>query len=122
MNEQHLKLPLSLSPLKGLIAASLSVCLATAAQANPSDFEQGWRQAKVVSLLEGADPAPAHVHMDCRQASGAKGSTRYVAVSHSFGGNPNLRRTLIVPVAGEATVKVGDALRVNVNDCQASAR
>lgn len=118
MSEQDL----SLNRLKGLIAACLSVCLATAAQASPSDFEQGWRQAKVVSLLDSADRAPAHVHMDCRQALGAKGSSRYVAVSHSFGGNPNLRRTLIVPVADEATVKLGDALRVNVNDCQPSAR
>lgn len=118
MSEQDL----SLNPLKGLIAACLSVCLATSAQASPSDFEQGWRQAKVVSLLESADHAPAHVHMDCRQALGAQASGRYVAVSHSFGGNPNLRRTLIVPVTDEATVKVGDALRVNVNDCQASAR
>lgn len=113
MNEQN---------LTGLMAAILAVCMASAAQARPSDFEQGWRPAKVVSLLDGAGPAPAHVHMDCRQALGAKASGRYVAVSHSFGGNPNLRRTLIVPVADEAPVKVGDALRVNVNDCQASVR
>jgi hypothetical protein len=118
MNEKDL----SLSPLKGLITVSLSVCLATAALASPSDFELGWRPAKVVSLLDGTAPEPAHVHMDCRQALGAKASGRYVAVSHSFGGNPHLRRTLIVPVADEAPVKVGDALRVNVNDCQASAR
>ena len=117
MNESHL-------------AACLSMCLAVSAhsatastpQGASSDFEQGWRQARVVSLLDGSADMPTHVHKDCRGNLANSGPGRYVAVSHSFGGSPKLRRTLIVPVPAQATVKVGDPVRVNVTDCQALAR
>lgn len=89
-------------------------------------FNLGWRQAKVVSLIDSSEPAAStHIHRDCRNQASAAASTpegpRHVLASYSFGGNPNLRRQIVVPVSAASTLKVGDMIHAHISDCQASA-
>jgi hypothetical protein len=97
---------------------------AQASEAASQAFSDGWRPAKVVSLLEGGAQAPGHIHKDCRRtkSSDSTASSRHVLASYSFGGNPNQRRHIVVPLADAHSVQAGDAIRVNVRECLPAAR
>jgi hypothetical protein len=97
---------------------------AQATEAASKAFTDGWRQAKVVSLLEGGAQAPGHIHQDCRSTKSSEPTTssRHVLASYSFGGNPNQRRHIVVPLADAHSVKTGDVIRVNVRECLPAAR
>jgi hypothetical protein len=111
------------------VALSLSLMAPThsgAHEGSTQTFNEGWRQAKVVSLIDSTEPAAStHIHRDCRnQANDAASSSagvRHVLASYSFGGTPHLRRQIVVPVSPDNTLKVGDTVHAHVSDCQAKA-
>jgi hypothetical protein len=113
------------------MALSLSLMAPThsgAHEGSTQTFNEGWRQAEVVSLIDSAEPAAStHIHQDCRnqasaaQAASAADGVRHVLASYAFGGNPNLRRQIVVAVSAANTLKVGDTVHAHISDCQARA-
>jgi len=112
---------------------ALALCLSlwapahtSAHEASAQTFQEGWRQAKVVSLIDSKGAATSsHIHQDCRKDASATASPsegeRHVLASYSFGGNPHLRRQIVVPVSAASTLKVGDTVHAHISDCQAQA-
>jgi hypothetical protein len=105
------------------IGLTLSVPEGTwAHEASSKTFNEGWRQAKVISLIDSAEPTVStHIHHDCRNRASTAEGFPYVLASYSFGGNPNLRRQIVVPVQAASTIKVGDAVHAHISDCRAMA-
>lgn len=110
------------------IRASLSLTLLCAislqaACANKSaslhDFQQGWRQGTVLTVVNAREPIHMHVDQDCRISpdAAATQAQRYALVSYSWGGNPNLRSNRLVGIPADAAVSRGDTVRINIASC-----
>ncbi|MEY2839308.1 MAG: hypothetical protein RJB60_1607 [Pseudomonadota bacterium] len=131
MNDAHLSSRLTRCHAWAWSALAIGLSLSApthtwAHEGSLQTFNEGWRQAKVISLIDNAEPAAStHIHRDCRNQASAEASTaegvRHVLASYSFGGNPNLRRHIVVPVQAANTIKVGDAVHAHISDCQAKA-
>jgi hypothetical protein len=131
MNDARLSSRLTRRHAWPLCAMALSMGLMApthswAHEGSTQTFNEGWRHAKVVSLIDSTElDASTHIHRDCRKQASAAASTpegvRHVLASYSFGGNPNLRRQIVVPVSAAHPLKVGDAVHAHISDCEASA-
>jgi len=80
-------------------------------------YAQGWRRARVEAIVD-AQATVRSTYRDCRP-SGRTDTTSgpYVLASYAFGGNPNLRHTMIVPAAPGMHPEVGQHIRINITHC-----
>ena len=85
-----------------VLTAALTACGTT-------DFNDGWRTGRVEGVVTMSSVVP-HLRLDCRNVP----ADRYVVVSYSFGGSPNLRSNIIIP---SKYGQRGEALRVNISQC-----
>jgi len=83
-------------------------------------FDQGWRQGRVVAVIDARADVSPHTDQSCRASTGGRAShERYAVVSYSWGGNPNLRSTRLVGIAADIKVNEGDPVRFNISRCEA---
>jgi hypothetical protein len=76
----------------------LSACASLEREAG--DYQAGWRRAQVLEIVCAGIVTPSAIK-DC-QAMLPPGASyaRFAVVSYSFGGDPNLRKRLVVGVSG----------------------
>ncbi len=85
-------------------------------------FAQGWRRAKVVELHAAAQ-ALDRSHLECQAKAPTDAPTQaQLIASYSVAGNPNLRNLRVVTMPAGERLAVGDAVLINVRDCQVSLR
>lgn len=92
---------------------------ACATQTVPNDtFSQGWRRAQVLAVNTD-QLAVQSDKQDCRKALVSNAvDTKFVLISYTYGGSPNLKAKRIVSLPNDVEVKVGDRVFVNVRDCK----
>lgn len=103
-----------------ILAASLLTSGCAAMNETNTGFADGWRQARVVSPVDSSTPV-SPVYKDCRPPGDrARASTHYVLASYAFGGSPTLRHNMVVPLPSGLKVAVGQAIRINIERCEAA--
>jgi hypothetical protein len=66
---------------------------------------------------------PAGAHFECQGEAVSSALPGSLAIaSYSVAGSPNLRNLRAVAIPGDAKLKVGDTVLINVRSCQVSLR
>lgn len=101
-----------------LLASPLISGCCTAMADQTEGYAQGWRRARVEAIVDAQAPVRS-AYRDCRP-SGRTDTTSgpYVLASYAFGGNPNLRHTMVVPAPLDMHVAVGKRIRINITHCE----
>lgn len=108
------RFPMLVGALTCLVASACGSAMATPADA----YAQGWRRARVKAIVMAQAPVRG-VYRDCRTTIlGPAGQTTYVLASYAFGGNPNLRHSMVVAVPADHAFAVGDDIRINITRCE----
>jgi hypothetical protein len=102
---------------------SLPCLLGISACANPGTEHASdrWRRAQVVRVLSDAE-ATRLTHVTCQNALPHVSGQQLVLVSHTFGGNPHLKTQRIAAASSGVSMKAGDPVVVNSQDCRAPLR
>ena len=77
---------------------------------------QGWREARVVQVDSAASIARTSGR-DCRQALAPDEAAKLRYAVYQYKGVSNSRWYRIAPLRGDAQLKVGDLVRVNIDHC-----
>lgn len=102
-----------------LLATPLFAGCCTAMTDQTEGYAQGWRRARVEAIVDAQAPVRS-ASRDCRPAVApidAAGGA-YVLASYSFGGNPNLRHTMVVRMPPDQQPKPGQHIRINIVRCE----
>lgn len=103
-----------------LLASPLMSGCCTAMTDQTDGYAQGWRRARVEAIVDAQAPVRS-AYRDCRPSGHtAATSGPYVLASYAFGGNPNLRHTMVVPTTPDMHVAVGQRIRINIRHCEAA--
>lgn len=99
-----------------LLATSLFAGCCTA-MTDPEGYAQAWRHARVEAIVDVQAPVRS-AYRDCRPSERADtASGPYVLASYSFGGNPNLRHTMVVHMPPDQHPTPGQRIRINIVRC-----
>lgn len=103
-----------------VLAAPLFSGCCTAMTDQTEGYAQGWRRARVEAIVD-AQATVRSAYRDCRPPGRTDTTSGpYVLASYAFGGNPNLRHTMIVPAAPDMRPEVGQRIRINITHCEAA--
>lgn len=95
----------------------LPVAGCTSLSSAPHAFQDGWRQAVVLEVIDPSSSlAPTGAGPDCA-APLASGAGHWAVTSYSRGGNPNLRGKQLTPVPEGTAVQAGDHVLIKLGDC-----
>lgn len=101
-----------------LLASPLISGCCTAMADQTEGYAQGWRRARVEAIVDAQAPVRS-AYRDCRPAGRTDTTSGpYVLASYAFGGNPNLRHTMVVPAAPDTRLMVGQRIRINITHCE----
>lgn len=106
-----------------LLATPLFAGCCTTMADQTEGYAQGWRRARVEALVAAQAPVRS-AYLDCRPTARPTdhpidtAGGPYVLASYSFGGNPNLRHTMVVPIPADMRVALGQPIRINITHCE----
>ncbi|KGM41372.1 hypothetical protein JY96_18410 [Aquabacterium sp. NJ1] len=101
-----------------LISTPVLAGCCTAMTDQSEGYAQGWRPARVEAVVD-AQATVRFAYRDCRQADPASdASGPYVLASYSFGGNPNLRHTMVVRMPAGQAPEPGQHIQINIVRCE----
>lgn len=101
-----------------LLATPLFAGCCTAMTDQTEGYAQGWRRARVEAIVDAQAPVRS-AYRDCRPTDAARaGAGPYVLASYSFGGNPNLRHTMVVRMPPDQPPTPGQSIRINIVRCE----
>lgn len=107
-----------------LISTPVLAGCCTAMTDQSEGYAQGWRRARIDAVVDAQAPV-RFAYRDCRQADSARAGDAataangpYVLASYSFGGNPNLRHTMVVRMPTGQQPEPGQLIRINIVRCE----